>query len=192
MASHTSSLYSHDPSASSASSSSSRVARQAIVTEWTVVDILLSGALDVQANPGSVPHAGPRAWISGAADVSFTLDIESENASRSDSVSSLSYSNEPLTPTSPGHGLELGQVSGHELYDTAQVYPGEGNMDENAIGKNGVVLPETVLKHPLLEAPIKLPLVLGPDYPLSPSSSDNSELGAVQLTGQEIEVLKRH
>ena len=192
MASHISSLYSYDPSASSTASSSSRVAR-AIVTEWTVVDILLSGALDVQANPGSVPHAGPRAWIGGAADVSFTLDIESENASRSDSVSSLSYSNEPLTPTSPGHGLELGQVSGDELYDTAQVYSGEGNMDKNAIGKNGVVLSETVLKHPLLEAPIKLPLALGSDYPLSPSSSDNSELGAVQLTGQEIvEVLKGH
>ena len=195
MASHTSSLCSHDPSASSTASSSSHVARQAIATEWTVVDILLSGVLDVQANPGSVPHAGPRAWIGGAADVSFTFDIESESASRSESVSSLSCSNEPLTPTSdfPGHGLELEQVGRDGLYDGAQVYPAEDIMDENAMEKDGVVLHETVLKHPLLEVPIKLPLTFGPDYPLSPSSSDDSELGAVQLTGQEIvEVLRSH
>lgn len=156
MASHVGSLYSQDFASSSTASSSSRVGEA--VAEWTVADILLSGALDVQAHPSGVPHAGPRAWIGGAADFSF-LDIESESASRSESVSSLSCSAEPATPTSlsPGDGLEYGPA---KVWDAAEVYAGE---DEGAIIKD-VVLSGTVLEHPLLEVPAKLPVVeIGPD-----------------------------
>lgn len=74
---------SHSPnssatSSSSSSVSSSRIARQAVVAEWTVADILLSGVLDSQANPGGLPYAGPRAWICSGADFAFTAESEIE------------------------------------------------------------------------------------------------------------------
>ncbi|KAL4067012.1 hypothetical protein V8B97DRAFT_1874366 [Scleroderma yunnanense] len=174
--SQASSLYSHD-SSSTPSSSLSRVARHVAIGEWTVADILLSGVLDTQANPGGLPHAGPRVWIGSGADFSFTPDIENESPSQSESVSLSSCSAEPLTPTSliPGHG----QVNGIVLWDAAQVYPGDSNMDESDIGKDGVVFPENVIEHPLLEH--------DKDHiPLSPSSSEVSELDAIQLTRQRI------
>ncbi|KAI6124503.1 hypothetical protein EDD16DRAFT_1703723 [Pisolithus croceorrhizus] len=85
-ASHT--PHSSGASSSSSSVSSSRIARQAVVAEWTVADILLSGVLDSQANPGGVPYAGPRAWICSGADFAFTT--ESENGNQNQSVSPCS------------------------------------------------------------------------------------------------------
>ncbi|KIK80148.1 hypothetical protein PAXRUDRAFT_159430 [Paxillus rubicundulus Ve08.2h10] len=51
---------------------SSRAERRAATAEWTVADLVLSGVLDPLSNPGQAPYTGPRAWISSAADFSFT------------------------------------------------------------------------------------------------------------------------
>lgn len=81
--------HSSGASSSSSSVSSSRIARQAAVVEWTVADILLSGVLDSQANPGGAPYAGPRAWISSGADFAFTAESENENQTQSVSPHSV-------------------------------------------------------------------------------------------------------
>ncbi|KAI6019911.1 hypothetical protein F5J12DRAFT_494444 [Pisolithus orientalis] len=94
----------HSPYSSTTSSSSSvssRLVRQAVDMEWTVADILLSGILDSQANPGGVPYAGPRAWICSGADFAFVA--ESEIESQTQSAPSCSSGTTPTTPDEMPH-----------------------------------------------------------------------------------------
>lgn len=93
--------HSSGASSSSSSLSSSGIARQAVV-EWTVADILLSGVLDSQANPGGVPYAGPRAWVCSGADFAFTPENENDNQTQSVSSHSVGMTQDEVLNVTNG------------------------------------------------------------------------------------------
>ncbi|KIJ61843.1 hypothetical protein HYDPIDRAFT_158779 [Hydnomerulius pinastri MD-312] len=144
--------------------STSRIERHAIVAEWTVTDIVLSGALDPLTNPGEVPHTGPRAWISSAVDFAFTPEFDSGTGS----TTSLA----PPTPSSPASSLNIRERRRDSgiSWSPMQIYDDGSSFNSSHGSTQPPAVPEKVKHRPVPRAVT--------DIPSPPSSSEESGLGS--------------
>ncbi|KAG6331989.1 hypothetical protein ID866_7101 [Astraeus odoratus] len=172
---------SHDPYSSSSSMSSSCIARQAVVAEWTVVNIILSGVLDTQANPDCTLYTGPRAWIGGSADFAFAPESDGENQGQSESGSSSS--GRPVTPTSlsPSRYGQESRCDGNGMIWEADRF----HASEEEMGGRGIAHPTEAYE------PVSFSLAKGcqeqqRSVTFSPTVSCDSSISSKELEADEV------